>query len=229
MQQKKSIKTRYLWMIFVLSLVAGVFLILWVQKSGSNTLPLILMVIDFVIMTMAINTAIARTFRYKPRPKKFVVKKYTGLNSKELDSKLLSLGFNRKSVRFGHGYIKIIGDTAYKIVAIDDCDKYFTTADNIAKDAQEEKPTPGIDKCTKFIGFEIFFKTNEEVKSKIVDFSFQGKNIYYNGIYFDAEEQIFVEANHVKPKDVYLEGYEKMLEMIEFKSYVEPVEETNKN
>lgn len=216
MQGRKQIKTRYLWLTFVVTLALGVLLILWSTRAENNTFPLILMVIDFIIMTMCINTAISRTFRYKPKKRKYLVKKYQGPTSKELDSSLVKQGFIRKGVRFGHGYMKIEGTTAYKIVAIDEPDKYFVSADTIASETKEETATPGLEDCTKFIGFEIFFTATETVKEKITDFAFQGKNIYYDGLYFDNDENLFIEANHVKPNDEYQKEYERMLEFIGF-------------
>ena len=213
----RQIKKRYLWLTFLISLVVGVLIILELSKQEDNSLLLILMVIDFVIMTISLNTAVSRSFKYKPKPKKCVVKTYNGPSSKEIDKNLLKLGFNKKGARFGHGYIKVDGKTAYKIVIIDEPTKYFTTAENIANEAKEnDKPTAGIDQCEKFFGFEIFMKVDEEVKKKILDFSFQGKNIFYDGLYFDSEIGKYVEPDHLNPKPDFVDGYNKMLEILKF-------------
>lgn len=217
MQQRKQIKAVYLWLVFLITLVLGVLLVLWTSRSEKNTLPMALMVLDFVIMTMAINSAIARTFRYKAKPRKCAVNKYEGLTSNELDKKLVSLGFNRKGVRFGHGYIKIEGKTAYKVVGIDDYSKYFTNNDTIANETKNEEPTKGIDQCDKFIGFEIFYTVDDSTKEKILDFAFQGDKIYYDGFYFDESTNLFVEPNYIAPKGSHIEEYNKLIEMIDFK------------
>ncbi|UKI50603.1 MAG: hypothetical protein L6U99_04310 [Clostridium sp.] len=153
--------------IFLITLVLGVLLVLWTSRSEKNTLPMALMVLDFVIMTMAINSAIARTFRYKAKPRKCTVNKYEGLTSNELDKKLVSLGFNRKGVRFGHGYIKIEGKTAYKVVVIDDYSKYFTNNDTIANETKKMKNQQReLINAINLLALKFFYTVDDSTKEK---------------------------------------------------------------
>ena len=71
------------------------------------------------------------------------------------------------------------------------------------------KAEKGLDKCKRFIGFEIFVDYDEEALSKLVDFNIQGNNIYYGGLYKDGNKLIC--PNYVEPSELFNDLYNTIL------------------
>ena len=67
----------------------------------------------------------------------------------------------------------------------------------------------GLDKCKRFIGFEIFVDYDEEALSKLVDFNIQGNNIYYGGLYKEGNKLIC--PNYVEPSELFNDLYNTIL------------------
>lgn len=202
-KQRKPMKLLYVWLIFFVTLILGGLIIWWANSVNSTTIPIIFLVVDFLIMSVALQICISRTFKYKPKPRKFTTKEYSLESFDQLSTTLKKQGFKESHNDFGLGYIKIIDKVAYKVVLIKDYEKYFNQDPN----KKTGNPTPGIEKCTKFIGFE-FFNSNEDViVDKVVDFTFQGENVYYAGFYYDEAEKKLIEANYLEPNEHHLQNY----------------------
>lgn len=212
MTNKKPIKPLYLWLGFLGSLLLSILLIVIVTKKQDSKVFLVLLVITFIAMTIFLQTAIARTFRYKPKPKRYVKKEYPLEDFDLLEQRLLAEKFILKRAKFGIGFIKIEGKIAYKVVLIKDSETYFSQSQE--EEAPQQQPTKGLDKCEKFIGFEIFSEMTNDVVNKTPDFSFQGKNVFYDGLYYNAETKRLIEPNVINKDEVHLDAYVHLMSIL---------------
>lgn len=189
----KPIKKWKLWLTFGITAVIAIGLIIGNLYVENRTIITVFLVIDFLIMTFALQSAIMATFKFKPKPKKYKTATYP-FDITNLDDHFQKLGYTKKSSDFGFGYIKVVGKTAYKLTFIDNVDEYLKPVDENAE-AKKKESFPGLSKCTKFVGFELFLQVNDKVLERLPDYSFQGKNIYYEGFYFNQEDSVLVETN----------------------------------
>ena len=173
-------------------------------KDPWTTVVIVILAIVFIYMTIAIQVVSTRTFKYKPKKQNYLVKEYV-LNDENIDKVIKSKGYKARNVAYGVSYIKIVGTNAYKIVVIKDKEKYFEPVEE-NDNAKAEK---GLDKCKRFIGFEIFVDYDEEALSKLVDFNIQGNNIYYGGLYKDGNKLIC--PNYVEPSELFNDLYNTIL------------------
>lgn len=186
--------------ITVLVFLIQIGLIFLYMKYPTKPLMVAIMIVS-VLFVITINALVSKIAVFKPKKIKYPQEYYYGVSYLKLESKLLSAGFNKTSKNFGASFIKIDKETAYKILLISDYEKYFN---NDEKD--DSKPTKGIEKCTKFIGFELFYKYDEKVLTRLPDFSFKGPNVFYNGFFYHEETDTLVECNKQNPEqhtDIY--------------------------
>lgn len=200
------IKTKYIWISVVICFLLTVGLIIGVTflKDPWNTVVIVLLAIIFIYMTVAIQVATTRSVRYKPKKVNHIIKEYN-LICDNINEKIKTNGYKARIVPYGTSYIKIVGTNAYKIVVINNKDKYFEPVE----EENNNKTEKGLDKCKKFIGFEIFLEYDEEVLSKLVDFNIQGNNIYYGGFYINDNKLIC--PNFVEPNEHFNELHKAIL------------------
>lgn len=200
------IKTKYLWISIAVCFVLAVGLIIGVTflKDPWITVVIVILAIIFIYMTIAIQVVSTRTFRYKPKKQNYTVKEYI-LNDEDINKTIKSKGYKARVVPYGISYIKIVGTNAYKIVIINNQEKYFEPVEEEHKGNTEK----GLDKCKRFIGFEIFLDYNEETISKLVDFNIQGNNIYYGGLY--KEDNKLICPNYIQPSELFNDLYNTIL------------------
>ena len=86
-----------------------------------------------------------------------------------------------------------------------DKEKYFEPVE----EENNTKPEKGLDKCQRFIGFEIFVDYDEEALSKLVEFNIQGNNIYYGGFYIKDNKLIC--PNFIEPNEYFNDLYNTIL------------------
>lgn len=197
----RNVKPKYLWISVAISFLIAVGLILGVtQTSGAITkVFIVLIAIVFIYMTIAIQIASMRTFRYKPKQKKYPTIAYQCLEC-DMDERLRKLGYKPRVTSYGISYLKIEGTNAYKIVLVRNCEKYFNNDDD-----NNSAPNRSLERCKKFIGFELFYDYDEDALRKIPDFNLQGDRVYYSGLY--KEDNSFVCPNYIEPSEEFIELY----------------------
>ena len=208
-----KIKVKYLWIGIAILFVVGCALVFGVtQTEGFWTdVVIVLIAADFINMTIAIQVATSRTFKFKAKPIDYDKKEYEF--SKGIEVTLKKLGYRQKEAVYGHNYLKVMWEVAYKIVFVKDFEKYFNQEETPSKSSNKE-----LEKCKKFIGVELFLKYDEDTLNKLPDFCLQGENVYYAGFYFDSEKNVLVCPNYIEPSDNFKEHLNvihKDLNMIE--------------
>lgn len=189
---------------------------LYIFKLNEQWLMILIMIMSVVTM-VSLNSMISKLVVFKPRKIKYPKEYYEGAGYTALEARLNRSGFKMTSKQYGSGFIKIEGKTAYKVILIENDDRYFNQAQS------NDKPTKGIDKCEEFVGFEIFLNPTEASLKRLPDFSFTGDNVFYTGFYLDRENNLLVEANKIDPK-LHNESYLHLKEMLELKPTSAPVE-----
>lgn len=205
----RKIKTRTIWISVAVSFVLAIGLILAVtQTKGAWTnVIIVLLAIDFIYMTIAIQIASTRTFRYRSKAMKYPTKAFV-FSKEEIDLKLKKKGYKLRNTPFGQSYLLVDKEAAFKVVLVRNCEKYF---------GQEEQDAPksankDLEKCKKFIGFEIFLDYDEDTLRKLPDFCIQGQNVFYAGFYYDEEQKQLICPNYMEPSEQFNEMYAKIQE-----------------
>lgn len=201
----RKIKTRYIWISVLIAFLIAVGLIVAVTftEGAWTQVVIVLIAATFIYMTIAIQIASTKTFRYKPKPKNYPHKTYL-MDTLNLDEPLKKLGYKPRVAPYGISYLKIQGTDAFKVVLIRNCEKYFNPE-------KEETPSNGnksLEKCKRFIGIEVFYQYDEDTLRKLPDFSLQGNNIYYSGLY--VEENKLICPNYIEPNDTFSELYQNI-------------------
>ncbi len=175
----KNIKPRYLWISVGISFIVAIGLILGVTQTSGNMTKvfIVLIAIVFIYMTIAVQVASMKTFRYKPKIK-YPTITYKCLEC-DMDKRLKELGYEPRVTSYGISYLKIDSTNAYKIVLVRNCQKYFNNED----DNKSTSSNCSLEKCKKFIGFEIFYDYDDDTLRKLPDFNLQGDKVYYSGLY----------------------------------------------
>ena len=206
-----KIKTKYLWLSIAVCFLASVGLIIGVTFLDApwNTVVIVILAVIFIYMTIAFQIVSTRTFKYKPRKINYETKEFE-LDNSDIELILKSKGYKKRTVPYGLSYIKVVGTTAYKIVLIKDSCKYFEPNDESNLPAEK-----ALEKCKKFIGFEVFINYDEEALSKLVDFNIQGENIYYGGFYL--EDDVLKCPNYVEPNENFKELYNTLITDLDIK------------
>lgn len=208
------------WACFLITLgimvITGVLMFLYVKYQEKYLMTLV--IIFSVLFVISMNLLVARIAVFKPKPIKYPQAYYSGDGVATLESKLKNQGFKVVKRSFGTGFIKIENKVAYKILLVEDPDKYFNNDDDTTQET-----TKGIDKCKRFVGFEIFYEKTEEVIKRIPDFSFKGDKILYEGFLYDASTDTYIETNKIDttPHEEY---YNRMMEFVGFVKKENPYE-----
>lgn len=192
-------------------------IVLYVLKCNEQWLMIIIMILSVCSM-VSLNGMITKLVVFKPKKIKYPKCYYKALNYTALEAKLNKNGFKMTSKNYGAGFIKIEDKTAYKVILIENDERYFNQ-----EDKTKDKHTKGIEKCTEFIGFEFFLNPIESTLERLPDFSFTGDNIFYTGFYLDKGNNNLVECNKIDPKE-HLDSY---LKLKEYLSLEEINEDTN--
>ena len=183
--RKLSKKTNWI-LVGVLFLFAMLLIALCTFAEGNW--PKVLMVflaIDFIVLTILVQWASFQTFRFKAKPINYPTKDFAG-SFEELENNLKKVGFEQRKEAYGKSFLKIDGTNAYKCSIVVDVEKYF----NPSEEKEQSKPNKALEKCTKFIGFDIFHHIDENNLVKLPDFSLQGNNIFYTALLYQ-EENLF--------------------------------------
>ncbi|MDE7100639.1 MAG: hypothetical protein K2O05_02160 [Anaeroplasmataceae bacterium] len=217
----KNLKVRYIWISVAISFVLGGLLIFLVTQTKGNwtTFVIVLIAIDFIYMTLAIQLASSKSFRYKAKPRKYPTKTLK-LSSMDLDELLKSNGYQPRVTPYGISYLKVTPPHAYKVVLIKNCEKYFNHEEEQSQGSSNKK----LEKCLKFIGCEIFLTTNEEVLKKLPDFNLQGEKIYYCGYYLEDGKLIC--PNYLEPENEFDGLYQQVVEDLKLQEDVEESSES---
>jgi hypothetical protein len=133
----RNIKLKYVWLSIVLAFVLScVFIYLCSITEGALlTFIIVLLVITFIYMTVAVQYASFKTFKYKPKKIIYPTIKYEG-DLENIEATLKKNGFKERIVPYGLSYLKIKNRVAYKVVLVKEEDKYFNQED------QEQQNTP---------------------------------------------------------------------------------------
>lgn len=192
-----KIKVKYLWIGIAICFIIGCLLVFGVTQTDGfwTDVFIVLIATDFIIMTIGIQIASSRTFKYKLKPVNYEVKEYNF--SKGIEVTLKKNGYKLRDASYGHNYLKVSGEVAYKIVFVKDYEKYF----NQNEEEPKKSSNKDLEKCKKFIGVEVFLSYDEETLSKLPDFCLQGENVYYAGFYFDKENNVLICPNYIEPSD----------------------------
>ena len=198
----KNIKTRTLWIIVGILFLLAIGLIVacaYIDES-LNKLVIVLLTIDFIVLTILVQYTSLRTFKYKPKLINYPQKNY--ISDIEIEE-ILQKKYKKRSRIYGDSYLKIENKVAYKVSLITDIKAYFEPEEEI-----DEKPNKELEKCTKFVGLEIFVDVTEEAMSKIVEFSIQGENVYYTALI--KKENEYLCLNYLEPNEFHKENVEKL-------------------
>lgn len=185
---------------------------MYLYTIKQNQLWMVLTIVCTILFVFSMNTTISRFAVFKPKPVKYPKGYYEPRSFAELESALLKQGFNNSHMPFGEGFVKIEGKTAYKVLLVEKPDLYF---DPEKKEVQQ-KPTKGIEKCNRLVGFEIFYNTTESHLKRLPDFSFKGDKVLYDGFYFDYDANQIIEANKIDVSP-HNEQYERLKTLLNFK------------
>lgn len=204
-----NFRARVYWLISLILFLLGIgFVILCIYApNGSNNVFIILMTIDLILLTFAIQIAIQKSIKYRPKPIQYTEKVF---NSSDFDELLKENGFILRNRYSGRSYLKIEDLNAYKVSIITDSDKYF---ENVPEpENNDKKLEEKLDRCNKFTGLEIFINPNDTVKEKIVDFSIQGEKIYYFAIMKDGSNYIC--KNYIDPNLDHKDNVKHLLDIL---------------
>ena len=196
------------WLAVLLFLGLMIGVIIWNLKQGSSNIITVFLVIVSLGFTFSLQFAITRTFRFKPKPKKYVSDSFEFDLDKTL-SNLEENKFVKRNTNSGYSYTKIVDKTAFKVTFIISAEKYLEQSEQ-----GKGSSIKGLNQCDKFIGFEVFLDSNEKILSNVCDFSFNGKNLYYEAFYIDVESGLLIEPNIIKIEDSYVEEVKKFKEIL---------------
>ena len=194
-----KIKTRYIWlMALILFLLAIGFILLaiYTPTGMSNKLFVVLMTIDLILFTFVIQWGIQRSIKFKPKKIEYETKLYE--SNLDFDDALKNNKFDLRNRSYGRSYIKIEGKNAYKVVLVNDPEGYFNS-DN--SDSTDKNLAKRLDRCETFTAVEIFLNTNDEIKSKIADFTLQGDKVYYTAL--ERIDDGYLCHNYEEPSEIH--------------------------
>ena len=213
----RNIKARYIWISVAVSFLIAVGLIIGVTytKGAMTTFVIVVLAMVFIYMTIAIQIASTKTFRYKAKPKNYPKKAYDFIKD-GIDERIKSKGYKPRTTPYGMSYLKVSGTNAYKIVLIRNFEKYFNPEDTNQAQSSSEK---SLDKCKKFIGFEIFLDYDDDTLKKLPDFNLQGTNVHYSGLYVKDNQLLC--PNYLEPNADFKELYDTMKQDLNLKDMEE--------
>lgn len=197
----QKINVKLLWIIVLIAFIVGCGLVFGVTFTRGvwTTVVIVLLAIDFIFMTIAIQIASSRTFKYKPKAIKYLTKSYV-INKEAIDKNLKAAGYKLRNANYGQNYLKVDGEEAFKVVVIRSVENYFNQENNNTTNNSGNKE---LGKCKRFIGIEIFLDYDEETLTKLVDFNIMGEKIYYAGLFYDKEDNKLICPNYIEPDEVF--------------------------
>lgn len=206
----KGIKARTLWIItaVIFLLVIGLVILLPFIGSEYSSLVLTFMIIGFVLLTILIQWASFKSFKYKPKKEPTTPIIFTTeLNIEEV---LLKNKYKVRNRGYGISYLKIDRPNAFKITIVKNSEAYFNPDDKEVAEGDKE-----LDKCDRMLAFEIFLDYKEEDIIKMCDYSIQGKNIYYTAFYLNSNNE-YVCPNYKAPEEVHKINYNRIIKELGF-------------
>ena len=200
----KNIKARYVWiLIAVLFLVAiGLIFAILNAPNGANQALTIILVIVFILITFLVQFATYKTFSAR-QAKKMNYPTKTFKTEENLSEKLLDLKYKKSERGYCDSYLKIENKIAYKVVLINDIEKYYN------HDEEAYEADKRLDSCKAMIGIEIFNEVSVDALKKIPDYSFEVKNIYYTALVL-KEDGTYVCLNYIEPNEYHKEYVSKV-------------------
>ena len=218
----RNIKARTLWLIALILLVIGVGLVIGCiyTDNATNKAMIVLMTVDFVILAFVIQFASFKSFKYKPKKKDYITKKYT--NENDLLDKLKSLKFEQRERSYGVSFLKIEKRSAYKVVLITDPDGYFNHDEN----DDNVEPNKALDKCLTFTAVEIFLNSNDLVREKLPDFTIQVEKVYYTSLE-KIDDGLYLCHNYEKPNEKHIDDVNHLYDMLGFKEVNDDIKGDN--
>ena len=208
----RNIKARYLWITSLVLFLAGVGLIFaCVYTSGGlNRVMVVIMAIDFVLLTFTIQFATTKSLRFKPKKANYITKEFK--NTNKLAKVLEEKGFEKRTRSYGDSYSLINNKNAYKVVLVSDPVSYFN---NDEDNEEVKKENTELDACNVFIGVEIFLSTNSDLISKLPDFTLEGGRIYYTALEYKGNDN-YLCHNYVEPNKDHTEAFNNLFLMLGF-------------
>lgn len=209
----KKISTKALWISVAIAFVLAIVLIVLCSYANDkwNKVIIVLLAIDFIYLTLAIQAASFKTFKYKAKKIVYDQKDYTGKYD-NIYNLLKSKGYKQRKANYGYSFLKIEGATAYKCVLVDDYNAYF----NQPESGEYNKPNKDLEKCKVFVGVELFKEIDETNLEKLTDFSFQGNRIYYTCLLYQ-ENDSFKCLNYVEATSEFKQAFDQLLDDIDIK------------
>ena len=94
----RNIKAKYIWISVAISFLLGVGLLVGVTftQGAWTNVCIVLIAIVFIYMTLAIQMASVKTFRYRPKAKKYPQMRYTMLQE-DIDEILKKKGYKQRN------------------------------------------------------------------------------------------------------------------------------------
>ena len=215
----KNIKARYFWIAsgVVLLLAIGLIILITRVDSKYTTALTITLVVLFVIMTFLIQYASFKTFNGRKKKVKHDTKEYS--IDVDIEKEYNSLGFKKTIREYGESFLKIKDKVAYKVVVVNDINKYYNHEEGSKEPANKE-----LDKCVSFIGIELFKEVNKEALEMIPDYSFQVEKVYYTALVL-KEDGNYKCLNYIKPESKHEIPFDNLFKDLGIKE----VKEVNSN
>jgi len=212
----RNIKARTAWIISLILLLIGVGLVFGCiyTDEKTNKVMIILMTVDFLLLAFSIQFASFKSFRYKPKKKDYIEKKYS--NENDLIEKLKELKFDISQRAYGVSGLLIDKRRAYKVVVITDSDGYFNHEENDEK----TEPNKKLDNCLTFTAVEIFLDSNQELKEKLPDFTIQVEKVYYTALE-KIDDNLYLCHNYEEPTEKHRDNLNYLYDMLGFKEIIE--------
>lgn len=207
MMRKLSKKT--LWIILTLAFILAIALVFLctIAEGAWLYVILVLLAIDFIFLTIGVQAASFQTFKYNPKKRKFDTLDYNG-DYYNLRNLLKQNKYKERKTLYGYSFIKVDKEFALKCVLVDNFNEYFNQLDEVDENNTSNND---LDKCSKFVGIEIFKEIDEINIDKLPDFSLQGKNIYYTAL-LNQDNNLLKCLNFIEPNDEFKAGYEKLID-----------------
>ncbi len=208
----RNIKARYLWLTSLVLFLAGIGLIFACvyTSDGLNRVMVVIMAIDFVLLTFTIQFATTKSLKFKPKKANYITKKLK--NTNKLAKVLVDNGFEKRSRSYGDSYLLISNKNAYKVVLVSDPVRYF---DNDEDNEEVKKENTELDECNVFIGLEIFLSVNSDLITKLPDFTLEGGRIYYTALEYKGNNN-YICHNYIEPNKDHLEAFNNLFKMLGF-------------
>ncbi len=201
----RRLNKKVLWITVAIAFIIaiGLICICPFTKDGWTKIVIVLLAIDFIFLTIAVQAASFQTFRYKEKKENYPTKEYRG-NFNIFYQTLKDLNYKERKTNYGSSFLKIKKDIAYKCVLVEDYAAYFEP-----QEEQKSESNSKLEQCKIFVGLEIFKSIDEKNVMKLPDFTLKGKNIYYTALL--KQEDKLICLNYSEPEDRFKEAFYEML------------------